>query len=257
MAFYDLDKKDRDRLVSSIQSELVAELHTGDRTATLRYFSDDDTYIRKSAYLSVGRIYSTYPALRAGVLALLEELSTHDDFRVRQTVINSAGEIAKSDFGIVRHFFDTGLFDAHHSPRNAVIGSIKKSGAVNPQPVLRWAQEYLNHPDKEIRREVCHGIELRGRSHPEDILPLLRELQYDKTARVRNTLVHVIGQISYRKGSLEKVLRHLLHWENKALVSDALDELVRIHQRDKDFMALSESEAIALIEQYFPDFPTA
>lgn len=257
MAFYDLDKKDRDQLVSRIQSELAADLHAGDRAAALRYFSDEDTYIRKAAYLSIGRIYATYPALRTATLALLSDLADHDDFRVRQTVINAAGEIAKTDFGIVRHFFDTGLFDAHHSPRNAVIGSIKKSGAVNPGPVLQWAREYLQHPDKEIRREVCHGIELRGRTHPEDILPLLRELQHDKTARVRNTLVHVLGQISYREGSLEKVLQHLLHWENAQLVADALDELARIHQRDKDFMALSENEAIALIEQYFPDFQAA
>ncbi|WP_262919151.1 hypothetical protein [Niabella hibiscisoli] len=40
---------------------------------------------------------------------------------------------------------------------------------------------------------------MRGRKHPQDILPLLKELQYDATARVRNTLVHVIGQIAYKK----------------------------------------------------------
>ncbi|MDZ4758612.1 MAG: HEAT repeat domain-containing protein [Bacteroidota bacterium] len=66
-------------------------------------------------------------------------------------------------------------------------------GEKNPKPVLQWAKKYLHHEDKEIRREIGHGIELRGRTHPEDILDILQELQYDKTARVRNTLVHVLG----------------------------------------------------------------
>lgn len=50
-------------------------------------------------------------------------------------------------------------------------------GEKNPKPVLTWAKKYLHHADKEVRREICHGIELRGRTHPQDILPLLKELQ--------------------------------------------------------------------------------
>ncbi|WP_315822668.1 hypothetical protein [Paraflavitalea speifideaquila] len=72
-------------------------------------------------------------------------------------------------------------------------------GEVNPLPVLQWAAGYLQHPKVEIRREICHGIELRGRKYPQDILPLLKTLQHDKPARVRNTLVHVLGQIAYKK----------------------------------------------------------
>jgi hypothetical protein len=67
---------------------------------------------------------------------------------------------------MVRHFFEKGLFDRHHSPRTAVIGSVIKMGEVNPGPVLQWAKKYLQHKDKEIRREICHGIELRGRKYP-------------------------------------------------------------------------------------------
>ncbi len=48
-------------------------------------------------------------------------------------------------------------------------------GEKNPEPVLTWAKNYLYHADKEIRMEICHGIELRGRTHPQDILPLLKE----------------------------------------------------------------------------------
>ena len=65
------------------------------------------------------------------------------------------------NFDIVSAVFDKGLLDEHHTVRNAVIGSVKKMGEKNPVPVMEWAKKYLNHPDKEIRREICHGIELR------------------------------------------------------------------------------------------------
>jgi hypothetical protein len=167
-------------------------------------------------------------------------------------VINTAGEIGRKDFATVQYFFDKGLFDIHHSPRNAVIGSIKKMGEVNPTPVLQWAKQYLHHPDKEIRREICHGIELRGRKFPEDILPLLKELEHDKTARVRTTLVHVLGQIAYKKGCLATVVAHLATWQNKALVKDALEEIIDVHDRYKDFAVLSQAEAQRYIDEHFP-----
>src|SRR6185436_1544028 len=97
--------------------------------------------------------------------------------------------------------------------------------------VIEWSRTYLHHPDKEIRREVCHGIELRGRTHPQDILHLLRELQDDKTKRVRWTLVHVIGQVSYKKGCLETVIKDILTWENKQLIADAIEEIIDVHHR--------------------------
>src|SRR5690606_36690988 len=197
MAFYDLSKQERTSLVHTIQQKLLADLQHVVFKDTKIYFSNEDPYIRKSAYLSIGRIYLEHKNLQSSILKLLEKLLPDNDYKIRQTVINAAGEIGKKNFEIVQSFFDKGLLDAHHSPRNAVIGSVKKMGELNPKPVLTWAKKYLHHPDKEIRREICHGIELRGRKHPEDILPLLKELQNDKTSRVRNTLVHVIEQISY------------------------------------------------------------
>ncbi len=121
-------------------------------------------------------------------------------------------------------------------------------GAVNPIPVLAWAQLYLQHPDKEIRREICHGIELRGREHPEDILPLLQQLENDSTARVRNTLVHVIGQIAYKKGCLEIVIAHLKNWSNTALVAQAIDEIIDVHHRYSDFSFYTQEQAIVYIK---------
>jgi len=209
MAFYDLPKTDRAQLVADISNILLQGFIDDNLAQMVQFSADGDTYIRKSVYICVGRIYFAHHEIRQAILNAINLLLQSEDFKVRQTMINTAGEIGKVDFGVVESVFDKGLFDRHHSPRNAVIGSIKKMGEVNPVPVLVWSRKYLHHPDKEIRREICHGIELRGRKHPEDILPLLQELQHDKTKRVRWTLVHVIGQIAYKKGCLEKVIAHL------------------------------------------------
>ncbi|MES2560387.1 MAG: HEAT repeat domain-containing protein [Bacteroidota bacterium] len=250
MAFYNLSKAERVALVVTISNELLLELQSGSYRKTMAYFDDADTYIRKSAYLSIGRMYLQYETLQPAIIARLYKLLQQESFRVRQTAINAAGEIGKTDFTIVRTFFDKGLFDTHHSPRNAVIGSIKKMGEVNPTPVLSWAKEYLHHPDKEIRREICHGIELRGRKHPQDILPLLMELQHDKTARVRNTLIHVIGQIAYKKGCLQTVLTHLKTWDNTQLISEALEEIIDVHHRYRNFSTLTQEEARQQIAEW-------
>ncbi len=251
MGFYDLPKAERAELVQKIEDTLAIDLQKGDRTMILRYFSDEDTYIRKAAYLGIGRLYLKQKSLRPIILSRLEGLLDSELPKVRQTTINSAGEIGMTNFDIVRSFFDSGLFDAHHSVRNAVIGSLKKMGQKNPKPTLGWASTYLRHKDKEVRREICHGIELRGRTHPQDILPMLAELQFDSTARVRNTLIHVLGQIAYKKGCLATVVRALNSWENKALVEEALDEIVDVHERYKNFSALSQEEAINYIQNHY------
>ena len=248
MGFYELDKGNRDTLVEQINNNIKGDLYSGENKYLLLYFSDGDTYIRKTAYLAIGRIYSADKKLHLKIIRALEILLKEDNPKIRQTAINATGEIGKSDFDIVKDFFDTGLFDKHHSVRNAVIGSMKKMGEKNPAPVIEWSRKWLHHPDKEIRREICHGIELRGRTHPEDILPLLKELQYDKTKRVRGTLVHVIGQISYKKGCLEKVISHITEWENKELVADAIAEIIDVHYRYRNFSFYTQKEAEKYIE---------
>jgi hypothetical protein len=249
--FYAYSKDQRKQIVATIGAELLGAFKACNPDKIIAYFDDGDTYIRKSAYLETGRHYLSHPELREKLLSVLSSLLSHDSFRVRQTVINAAGEIGKKDFNVVKDIFATGLFDKHHSPRNAVIGSVKKMGEVNPVPVLQWAERYLHHPDKEIRREICHGIELRGRKHPEDILPMLKELENDITARVRNTLVHVLGQIAYKKGCLEKVISHLKQWKNTALVHDAIEEIIDVHHRYRNFSPLTQSEAKRYIMQNF------
>ncbi|MBX2925662.1 MAG: HEAT repeat domain-containing protein [Chitinophagaceae bacterium] len=251
MAFYDLNKEQRLELVDEINRDILADVQKGKNSSITNYFSDEDTYIRKTAYLTIGKIWKGNSNLHPDILKLLDKLFKSGNEKARQTTINAAGEIGIKEFETVECFFDNGLFDEHHIVRNAVIGSIKKMGEKNPKPVLKWAKKYLHHSDKEVRREICHGIELRGRTHPQDILPLLKELQFDKTARVKNTLVHVLGQIAYKKGCLETVVEHLKSWDNKELVLQALDEIIDVHDRYKDFAILTQEQAIDYVDKHY------
>lgn len=248
MAFYDLNKVERNTLVEKINLEISNDLSSNVTEQILIYFSDDDTYIRKTGYLAIGKLFYATPDLQPAIFIVLKKLMQSDDELVRQTVVNAAGEIGKFHFDKIQYFMDAGLFDNHHRVRNAVIGSIKKMGEKNPVPVLAWSKTYLKHSNKEIRREICHGIELRGRTHPEDILPLLKQLEFDDTRRVSDTLIHVLGQISYKRGCLKTVVAHLNTWKNNELVQKALDEIVDVHNRYKKFSILTQQEAIDYID---------
>jgi HEAT repeat protein len=247
MSYYSLPQVARKELAARIAKELRSAVEEHDPEIATAWFDNIDTFIRKAAYIAIGRLWKSIPALHTPILSLLSALFRAESPRVRQTVVNAFGEIAMTDFDEAAGCFRKALFDEDHSVRNAVIGSLKKSGEKNPSPCLAFAQEHIRHPDKEIRREICHGIELRGRTHPQDILPLLRQLQHDKENRVRNTLVHVLGQISYKKGCLEIVAGDLLQWENKGLVKDAVDEIIDVHERYKNFAVLSREQAINLV----------
>jgi HEAT repeat protein len=251
MSFYELSKEERIKLVDKMNREILAELKSDKNKFILTYFSDEDTYIRKTGYLAIGKIYKAHQELQKTILILLNTLFKSENEKIRQTAINAAGEVGIVDFKPIEKLMEQGLFDEHHSVRNAVIGSIKKMGEKNPKPTLAFAKQFLHHEDKEIRREICHGIELRGHTHPEDILPMLKELQFDKTARVRNTLVHVIGQIAYKKGCLETVIADLKTWENKELVADAIEEIIDVHDRYKNFTIKTQEEAIRYIEENY------
>lgn len=253
MAFYDLTKQERNQLVEKINQEIENDLKQNNTENITKYFSDDDTYIRKTGYLAIGKTFYAQPQLQPIILSVLKQLMKSADALLRQTVINAAGEIGKFYFDKIQEFMDAGLFDDHHRVRNAVIGSIKKMGERNPVPVLAWAKTYLQHQDKEIRREICHGIELRGRTHPQDILPLLKTLEFDKTKRVSDTLIHVLGQIAYKRGCLQTVVAHLNTWQNKDLVQKALDEIVDVHNRYKKFSVLTQQQAIDYIDANYKD----
>lgn len=251
MKFYDLPKDQREQLVRSISDNISKDLKEKKFQKTKNYFSDTDTYIRKAAYQSFGKIYDHSENLRSAIINVLEKLFSDKNPHIRQTVINTVGEIGIKYFPDIRPLLEKGLSDEHHSVRNAVIGSLKKICEKNPQQSLPFIKSHLHHPDAEIRREMCHGLELRGRKHPEDVLPFLKELQYEKNARVRNMLIHVVGQIAYKEGCLEKVVEHLKSWENKEVVRKSTDEIIEVHERYKNFSYLSTKEAETLIKKYF------
>lgn len=104
MAFYDLAKQERDVLVKQIQEVILKEITAVNHLPILPYFSDEDTYIRKTAYLAIGKIYKMDIGQLPNIIKLLNEIFVHDDFKVRQTVVNAAGEIGKSDFMAVQSF---------------------------------------------------------------------------------------------------------------------------------------------------------
>ncbi len=251
MAFYDLEKEQRELLVEQIKNDIYEDLVKNSFEKVLVYFSDADTYIRKAAYLNIGKLFNAHSEHQRELITMLDWLFLSDNNYIRQTVINSCGEIGMKDFESIEHLLEKGLSDAHHSVRNAVIGSLKKIIEKNPKPSLVFSKKYLHHEDKEIRREICHGLELRGRKYPQDILPMLKELQDEKPARVRNMVIHVIGQIAYKKGCLETVAKELLTWENKTLVKEAIDEIIDVHERYKNFSAYTQQEAISYLSKVF------
>ncbi len=57
MRFYDLSKEERANHAARISKDILSDIRKNTRTKIAGYFSDEDTYIRKSAYLSVGKIY--------------------------------------------------------------------------------------------------------------------------------------------------------------------------------------------------------
>ena len=115
MAFYNLSKQELANLVAAISNDILTEVKKKGLKKILAYFVDEDTYIRKSAYLSVGKIYFTSKKLQPGIIKTLDNLLLYDNFKMRQTVINSDGEIGKTDFENVDHIFDKAVFDKHHS----------------------------------------------------------------------------------------------------------------------------------------------
>jgi vesicle coat complex subunit len=67
MAFYDLKKEDRVILVSKMNAEILSELKAGKQKHILAYFFNEDTYIRKTAYLAIGRIYKEEEKLQKNI----------------------------------------------------------------------------------------------------------------------------------------------------------------------------------------------
>ncbi len=66
---------------------------------------------------------------------------------------------------------------------------------------------------------------------------------------VRNTLIHVLGQIAYKKDCLTTVVAELNTWNNKDLTDKAIKEIIDVHDMYKNFATLTQQEAIKYINK--------
>ncbi|MGB8232771.1 MAG: HEAT repeat domain-containing protein [Methanobacterium sp.] len=243
MGFYDLTKPARQKIIKEIENEILISIlnlsSQSDRERNmvpeiiLNYSSDKDTYIRKNVYLSIAKIFFSHTNLRETILELLDDMLNNIDGRIRQTSVYALGEIGKKDADSIMILFERALKDKNPYVRNGIIGAMKQMGQKNPKPTFKFARKHLHDDDPRIRMEIVHGIELRGRNYPEEVLPLLIELQNEEVIPVRNMIIHVLGQISYKKGCLEKVIENLTSWKNRELVLDASKEILDVHIRYK------------------------
>ena len=250
MSFYELSKTQREQKYRDIQSDIFWDLCQSEFSMTTTYFDDADTYIRKAAYLGVGRLFKQNLVPVSVITQMLDTFMKSDSERIRQTVINAAGEIAMTDFLRVEHLFDLGIHDIHHSVRNAVQGSLKKSCEKNPAQIIPFCKRHITSSDPEVRRTAAHGLELRGRTHPKDVMPTLRILQFEKHRRVRPMLTHIFGQISYKKGCLEKVTAELLTWEDKILADECFEEIIKQHRHVNNHFRTVETLSPKECEEY-------
>ncbi len=229
MKYYEFSKFDRIKIKKSIYENIFNDLNHGLFNNLLKYSTDPDTYMRKNAYLCIGKIYIENPELRNKILEFLTNNIDSPDEKVRQTVVYSLAGIGSADFNSITGLLIKSMSDPHHSVRNAVIGVLKQLCLKNPVQTIEYSKKYLHHDDYKIRREIIHGLELRGRTHPDEILPLLYEVQNDDHKLIKKMIIHVLGQISYKKGCLEKVISHLKIWPDKELVRRALEEIIKVH----------------------------
>jgi 3-methyladenine DNA glycosylase AlkC len=253
MNYYDLTKEERENLVGEMKDEIIQDLKSNKNTSILQYSSNEDVYIRKKVSNILGKIYRDQNLFKEEIIQLTGQLLENDDENVRQTAVYILGEIGKQDADPVFDYLKIALEDPHHRVRNAVMSSLKVMGQKNPKPTLSFAEDLMDHKDPEVRKKVIHGIELRGRTHPEDVLPLLKELQDENNPQVRKMLIHVLGQISYKKGCLEKVTSALKTWKNRKLVEDTIPYILEVH-KNYPFNAMTPEEAKKYLKTNFSKY---
>lgn len=234
MGYYDLSKHDRLAMNAKIEKDVLKAIQKNTSLGDVSYMSDEDTYIRKVAYQSIGKLYKTNIQLRRIIITRIKDAYTSSDEFVRQTATNAMGEIGINDPEAIGDFFDTAAKDDSPKVRNAVIGSLKKIGRKNSEVAIEFTKRNIKNSDEEVRRIAIHGLELRGRTYPEDVLPILKAFQNESKARLKKMLIHVIGQVSYKKGCLEKVLSELKDWQ-PSIVVEALKEIYAVHVYYADF----------------------
>lgn len=83
--------------------------------------------------------------------------------------------------------------------RNAVTRSLKFAGNKNSD-ILKFCDKHIESENPEVRKLASHGLELHGRTKPQNIINILKKLQYDESTKVNQMLIYILGQISYKNG---------------------------------------------------------
>ena len=248
MSYYDLSKEEREQYKSLIENTIISSIKSNMTKEAMPFLSNNDTYVRKAAYQSIGNLYKQNKEIRPLFVAWLDQLYGNTDEKVRQTIIYACGEIAVIDFTAIEKLLTKGMYDPHHSVRNAFVGSLKISGNKNPN-IIAFCEKYILSDDPEIRRLICHGLELRGREHPQEIIGFLKKLQHDDNKRVRQMLIHVLGQISYKKGCFYFVENEVYSWERGDIYRAFQKETIEVHGRYEKFSELSKNDVTEFFDK--------
>lgn len=241
MNYYDLSPDERKQRKAKIKQDLMDALSSSDYERIIQWIGNNDTHTRKVAYLALRKLYCNENQYRISIQKLMDRFIHDENEKIRQTIVYTAGEIGCYDFDTAEKYIEAGLFDPHHSVRNAATGALKVAGNKNDS-ILDFCQKHIQSAVPEVRRLVCHGLELRGRTRPKEILPLLKQLQHDEQKRVHDMLVHVLGQISYKKGCFYLVCDEVRSWENECLFSEFKKETIEVHESYAKFSELSVKE---------------
>ena len=216
--FHDLSKEERTKLVRTTDHVIQQDVRSENSENIRRYASDCDTHTRKNTHLIIGQRYHDNHNMRTKILSAPEKLSRDHDEKVRQTVVRALGETGRTNADNIREMLEITLDDTHH-------------------------------PDPNTRQETVHRIEQRERTHPNETLPFLKEVQNNSDRKMRKTVMHALGPISCKKRCLEEVVSDLKEWEDGDLVDATLKEIVDVHRRYEQFSTRTQKEAIEYVEQ--------
>lgn len=243
MKYYDLTVEKRELKKQLIKDTFLKSIIEEDFDNIIYYFDDKDTYIRKVSYQAIGKLYFEYENLRGDIIKYLNKLFNNSSERVRQTVIYACGEIAVKDLYPIEDLLENVFLDIHHSVRNAVTGSLKFAGNKNSD-ILKFCDKYIESKNPEVRKLASHGLELHGRTKPQNVINILKKLQYDESIKVNQMLIHILGQISYKKGCFHYVVGELKTWENQNIFEQFKEEVIEVHGRYEKFSEFSQEYVI-------------
>lgn len=243
-----LSKEKKNIQMDKISNEIICGLDTRDYENILNHAGDKDNQVIKHVSIVLADAYKD-ESLKANLSKLLEEMSASSDEKVRKTMVLTAGEIGKKNAEDIFPILEFAMDDESEVVQKTAISALKIMCDKNPGPSLKLASSLIGHENPEIRKGIIHGLELRGKKYPEDVLPILTAIQNEKHKSVVNVIIHVMGRISYRKGSVEKVVEELKTWTNRWLVKKSAQEIISFHGKHTKFASRSHEE----IEKYLTE----